>query len=48
MKTIEPHNPGKEFIEAIKKHYVLNIKGFNPDQMVVATILFEGRKDECK
>ena len=33
-------------IDAIKKYYVLNIKGFNPDRMAAVTLAFEGTKEE--
>ena len=32
-------------IDAIKKFYVTKIKGYNPDKMVAATVLFEGTKE---
>jgi alkyldihydroxyacetonephosphate synthase len=37
-----PHSKASEFIDKIKKFYVLNIKGFNPNKMVACTLGFEG------
>lgn len=36
------------FVDKAKKFYVVNIKGFQPDKMVAATLLFEGNKAECE
>lgn len=33
-------------LDKLKKYYLLNIKGFDPKQMTLATILFEGNKRE--
>jgi len=35
-----------EMVEKIKKFYVLNVKGFDQDNLVACTLLFEGPKDE--
>ena len=37
----------QKVINEIKKQYVLKVKGFDKDQMVAATCLFEGPKDIC-
>lgn len=31
-----------EFVEAAKKFYVVKVKGFDPNEMAAATMLFEG------
>ena len=46
LKPAEPSR-AKRIIGQIKKFFVLNIKGFKPDQMCAATGLFEGKKDLC-
>lgn len=33
-------------IDAIKKYYVINVKGYDPNKMVVCTLLFVG--DEAR
>lgn len=38
----EEHSKWNEFIEAAKKFFVINIKGFDPNEMVACTMLFEG------
>lgn len=35
----------EEWIEAIKKYFVFHVKGFDLNQMVVATMLYEGPAD---
>jgi len=35
-------------IDEIKKYYVLNIKGFNPNKMVACTLLFEGSTETTR
>ncbi len=37
-----PHSKASEIIDKIKKFYVLNIKGFDPNKMVACTLGFEG------
>jgi alkyldihydroxyacetonephosphate synthase len=37
-----------DFIDAAKKFYVLNIKGFNPEKMAACTLLFEGDEEDQK
>lgn len=39
------HSKVKEYFDNIKKYYLLDIKGFDQNQMVVVTILFEGSED---
>lgn len=36
----------EELIEKLKKYYVLKVKGFDQDNLVACTLLFEGAKDE--
>lgn len=36
----------EEIKEKLKKFYVLNVKGFDQDNLVACTLLFEGPKDE--
>lgn len=45
---IKPATSSKweEMIEKLKKYYVLNVKGYNQDNLVACTLLFEGNKDE--
>lgn len=31
-----------DFVEAAKKFYVINVKGFDPNEMAAVTMLFEG------
>jgi alkyldihydroxyacetonephosphate synthase len=38
----------EKFIESAKKFFVVNIKGYKPDKLVAATLLFEGEKDMCE
>lgn len=35
-----------DFLEKVKKFYVINVKGFNEDKMAACTLLFEGEKKE--
>ena len=35
-----------DFVEGAKKFFVLNVKGFDPEKMVAATLLCEGEKQE--
>ena len=46
--SLKPDNHDKkaEFIEKIKKYYLLEIKKFNPNEIAVVTILFEGSANE--
>jgi len=37
-----------EFLEKVKKFYVLNVKGFKEDKLAACTLLFEGDEDDCK
>ena len=47
--TLKPaHGKIKEFIEHVKKFYVLNIKGFEAEKLVACTLLFEGDKTDCE
>jgi len=36
------------FVESAKKFFVVNVKGFNPDQLAAVTLVFEGDEVECK
>ncbi|KAG5881483.1 hypothetical protein JTB14_026540 [Gonioctena quinquepunctata] len=46
---LKPKSTGFDsIIEGIKKFYVTKIKGFNPDEMCVMTLLFEGEESEVK
>ena len=47
LKPAEPHL-SKRIIAAIKKYYLLNIKGFKQEEMAAATCMFEGPKDICE
>ncbi len=42
---IDESSRAKAIIDAIKKYYVLNIKGFDQDKMVALTLAFEGSAD---
>ena len=42
----EESSTTKKIIDKIKKYYVLNIKGFDQDQMCALTLVFEGRENE--
>lgn len=48
--TLKPANDSKfkAFIDKAKKFFVVNIKGYDPQKMVAATVLFEGKKEECE
>lgn len=37
----------KKFIDELKKQFLFKVKGFDPNKMVAATCMFEGRKDEA-
>lgn len=47
LKT-EQKNNLDIIIDKLKKYYILKIKGFDPKQMTLATILFEGNKREVE
>ena len=49
-QALKPASESKkqDIIDAIKKYYVLNIKGFEPLKMCACTIAFEGTALECK
>jgi alkyldihydroxyacetonephosphate synthase len=38
----------KQFINAIKKWFIINVKGFDPDRMAAATLVFEGSEKEVR
>jgi len=46
-QALKPQADSKaeEIIDAIKKFFVVNIKGYDPAKMVACTMLFEGTKD---
>lgn len=41
LKT-EPKNKKEEFLDRVKKFFVTKVMKFNPDEMCLLTILFEG------
>lgn len=44
--ALKPAEGGlKAFIDHVKKWFVLHVKGFQPDQMCVCTLLFEGSRE---
>ena len=47
-QTLKPaeESSWKNFVDAAKKFFVLNIKGYDPDQMCAATLMCEGEKEE--
>ena len=47
-QTMKPADDSawKHFIDAAKKFFVLNIKGYDPDQMCAATLMCEGKKED--
>ena len=47
-QTMKPANKSSwdDFVDAAKKFFVMNIKGFEPEKMVAATLLCEGDKKE--
>jgi len=47
-QTMKPANKSSwdDFVDAAKKFFVMNIKGFNPEKMVAATLLCEGDKED--
>ena len=42
----EADSKREEVIEAIKRYYVLNIKGYEPTKMTAVTLGFEGTEEE--
>ena len=48
--TIKPVNDSKweNFVDAAKKFFVINIKGYQPEKLAAATLLFEGDEAWCK
>jgi len=42
--SLKPTSPGKwhDFIEAAKKFFVVNVKGYDPEKLAACTMLFEG------
>lgn len=42
----ESDSKTEQIIDAIKKYFVLNIKGYNPDKMTACTLAFEGTEEE--
>ena len=42
--SLKPASPGKmhDFIEAAKKFFVVNVKGYDPEKLAACTMLFEG------
>lgn len=45
LKT-EPKSKFKEWVDKAKKYFVTEIMKFDPNQMTLATIVFEGSKAE--
>ena len=45
LKT-EVHSKFHEYIDKAKKYYVTQIKNFDPEKMVLCTIVFEGTPEE--
>lgn len=45
LKT-ESGSKWKDFIDKAKKYFVVHIKGFDPEKMCAATLLFEGTTEE--
>ncbi|GAB4111402.1 MAG: FAD-binding oxidoreductase [Acidobacteriota bacterium] len=47
--ALKAHTDGMAaFLDRLKKFFVTRIKGFDPDQMVAATIVMEGSRDEVE
>ena len=48
--SLKPATDSKwqDFVEAAKKFYVINVKGFDPNEMAACTMLFEGDEDWAK
>jgi alkyldihydroxyacetonephosphate synthase len=47
--ALKAHTEGMAaFLDRLKKFFVTRIKGFDPDQMVAATIVMEGSRDEVE
>jgi alkyldihydroxyacetonephosphate synthase len=48
-QALKPPSEGfKALMDKIKKFFVLNVKGFDPDEMVAATIVMEGSRQEVE
>ncbi len=48
-QALKPRPAGfKAFLERLKKFYVLRVRGFEPDEMVAATIVMEGSRVEVE
>ena len=47
-QALKPQSESRteDIIDAIKKYYVLNIKGFDPNKMAACTLTFEGTQEE--
>ena len=46
-QALKPHSTGmRALVDRLKKFYVLKVRGFDPYQMVAATILMEGSQQE--
>lgn len=45
LKT-ESGSKWKDFIDKAKKYFVVHVKGFDPEKMCAATLLFEGTVEE--
>ena len=47
--TLKPKDDGTwhQFVEAAKKFFVVNVKGFDPKKMVACTMVFEGDEEWC-
>jgi alkyldihydroxyacetonephosphate synthase len=47
-QTLKPGNYSSwhNFVEECKKFFVTKIKGYDPDKMCAATVLYEGDKEE--
>lgn len=43
-----PDSAWESVVENIKKFYVLNVKGYDQDNLVACTLLFEGPKKEME
>ncbi|CAD8172283.1 unnamed protein product [Paramecium octaurelia] len=47
LKTM-PHSKREEFMDKIKKYFVTQFMQFDPDQMCLVTVVFEGTKQEIE
>ncbi|CAD8177522.1 unnamed protein product [Paramecium pentaurelia] len=47
LKTM-PHNKREEFMDKIKKYFITQFMQFDPDQMCLVTVVFEGTKQEIE